>query len=35
MDLIKLEKGYVLSAKELHKELGMKSHFSICIKNCI
>jgi len=35
MELIKIENGYVLSAKELHKNLGMKRHFSIWIKDCI
>lgn len=35
MDLIKSEKGYVLSAKELHKELGMKKAFSTWIKTSI
>lgn len=35
MDLIKSEKGYVLSAKDLHKELGMKKAFSTWIKTSI
>ena len=35
MDLIKSEKGYVLSAKDLHKELGMKAAFSTWIKTSI
>ena len=35
MDLIKSEKGYVLSAKELHKELGIRKHFSTWIKTSI
>ena len=35
MDLIKSEKGYVLSAKELHKALGMKKAFSTWIKTSI
>lgn len=35
MDLIKSEKGYVLSAKDLHKELGMKKTFSTWIKTSI
>lgn len=35
MDLIKSEKGYVLSAKELHKELGIRKHFASWIKQSI
>ena len=35
MDLIKSEKGYVLSAKELHKELGMRKDYSSWIKQSI
>ena len=35
MDLIKSEKGYVLSAKDLHRELGMKQAFSTWIKTSI
>ena len=35
MDLIKSEKGYVLSARELHKELGIRKHFASWIKQSI
>lgn len=35
MDLIKSEKGYALSAKELHKELGIRKDYSSWIKQSI
>lgn len=35
MDIIKQENQILISARELHRELGMKRHFSIWINNCI